>query len=237
VTEIAQPITGADENDPVSPAPSSRRAGRPPRRVLSRELITRAALQLLEDAGYDRFTMAGLARALEVAPSALYNHVESKRDVLLWVQDHLMGFVDAGDFGRLAWDEALRAWAWSYRDVFALHAPLIPVIAVMPVGGATDTLRMYEDVARGLIDGGWPEDRVVPTIVAVESFIYGSAMDVSAPDDIFDAGSLAEDFPVFTAAVRSSRSAGHRSQVDDAFGSGLTAMITGMREYLRTRSF
>ena len=38
--------------------------------------------------------MAALARALNVAPSALYNHVSSKRDVLVLVQDHLTSFVD-----------------------------------------------------------------------------------------------------------------------------------------------
>lgn len=202
--------------------------------MLSRDIITRGTLDLLEDVGYERFTMAGLARSLKVAPSALYNHVTSKRDVLLWVQDHLMALVDASAFGRLPWDEALRAWAWSYRDVFALHAPLIPVIAVMHVGDAPDTLRMYEDVARGLVDAGWTEDRVVPTIVAFESFIYGSALDVSAPEDIFDSGSLAREFPIFTSAVRNSRTRNAGSQVDDAFDTGLSAMIVGMREYLRS---
>lgn len=177
--------------------------------------------------------MAALARTLEVAPSALYNHVESKKDVLLWVQDHLMGLVDASAFEHQPWDEALRQWAWSYRDIFALHAPLIPIIAVMPVGGAPDTLRMYEQVARGLIDGGWPPEQVVPGIVAIESFIYGSALDVSAPENIFDSGSLAEEFPTFTAAVVSSRSPDpHESRADAAFDEGLTAMISGLRNQI-----
>lgn len=210
-----------------------RRAGRPPRRVLTRDLITRSTLELLESAGYERFTMAALARTLQVAPSALYNHVESKKDVLLWVQDHLMGLVDTTAFEHQPWYEALREWAWSYRDIFALHAPLIPIIAVMPVGGAPETLRMYEQVARGLINGGWPPERVVPGIVAIESFIYGSALDVSAPENIFDAGGLAEKFPIFTSAVASSRPPGpHENRADTAFEGGLTAMIDGLRDQI-----
>ena len=43
--------------------------------------------------------MAALARSLNVAPSALYNHMESKRDVLLLVEDHLTALFDAPAFG------------------------------------------------------------------------------------------------------------------------------------------
>lgn len=210
-----------------------RRAGRPVSKVLTRESITTATLELLETAGYEGFTIAALAKHLKVAPSALYNHVESKKDVLIWVQDHLMGLVNTGAFQTQPWDDALRAWAWSYREAFASHAPLVPVIAVMPVGGAYETLRMYEDVTRGLLDGGWPRERVISTIVAVESFIYGSAMDVSAPTNIFDPGALAADFPLFTAAVTDSATApSGRSNADNAFDAGLEALIEGLRAQL-----
>nr|WP_235830829.1 TetR/AcrR family transcriptional regulator C-terminal domain-containing protein [Arthrobacter cheniae] len=106
----------------------------------------------------------------------------------------------------------------------------------MPVGGAPDTLRMYEQVAVGLINGGWPPERVVPGIVAIESFIYGSALDVSAPENIFDSGSLAGEFPTFTAAVVSSRPPGpDESRADTAFEGGLTAMISGLRDQIGVR--
>lgn len=220
-----------EDLSPVTPEP--RRAGRPANRVLTRESITAATLTLLDTVGYEGFTIAALARHLKVAPSALYNHVESKRDVLIWVQDHLMGRVNTRAFQDRPWDEAIREWAWSYREAFAAHAPLVPVIAVMPVGGAYETLRMYEEVTRGLLSGGWPREQVISTIVAVESFIYGSAMDVSAPTNIFDPGTLAADFPLFTSAVTSSSSAtAERSSADDAFDVGLEALIAGLRTRL-----
>ena len=52
-----------------------RRVGRPAAAVLDQDGITAAALQLIGKSGYDGFTMAALARTLNVAPSALYNHV------------------------------------------------------------------------------------------------------------------------------------------------------------------
>ncbi|WP_049822582.1 TetR/AcrR family transcriptional regulator [Arthrobacter sp. H41] len=215
----------------VQPDAQQRRAGRPPQGVLSRSRITNAALELVDDAGYDGLTMSALARRLKVAPSALYNHAASKQEVLRWVQDHVMTMVDFSAFATEPWDEAVRRWAWSYREVFARHAPLVPVIAVLPVTDAADTLRMYEEVARGFLADGWPEDRVVPAIVALESFIYGSALDVSAPSDIFDSGALAGEFPIFTAAVRSSAASGDNA-ADAAFRAGLEGLIIGLREQL-----
>ena len=212
-----------------------RRAGRPSAAVLDKAGITSAALKLVSRKGYDGLTMAALAKVLDVAPSALYNHVASKQDVLLLVEDHLMSLVDVSGFGAGSWEDAVRTWAWSYRDVFAEHTPLIPVIAVLPVTDAPQTLAMYETVSKGFSDAGFPQNRIVPSIVAMESFIFGSAYDVTAPEDIFDAGSMAGSTPYFTGAVRSSGAGqpGPAGQdrgrpADTAFHLGLEALIAGL---------
>ncbi|TAP44828.1 TetR family transcriptional regulator [Arthrobacter sp. S39] len=205
-----------------------RRAGRPSAALLDQAGITAAALELIGRKGYDGLTMAALARQLDVAPSALYNHVASKRDVLLLVEDHLAALVDVSGFGAGSWEDAVRTWAWSYRDVFAQHTPLIPVIAVLPVTDAPQTLAMYETVSGGFLAAGLPEERIVSAIVALESFIFGSAYDVTAPADIFDAGSMAGATPHFTAAVRSLAARGDERPADVAFGLGLEALITGL---------
>lgn len=217
-----------------------RRAGRPSAAVLDKAGITTAALELISRKGYDGLTMAALAKLLDVAPSALYNHVKAKRDVLLLVEDHLTSLVDVSAFGAKSWEDAVRTWAWSYRDVFAEHTPLIPVIAVLPVTDAPQTLAMYETVSKGFLDAGFPQERIVPAIVALESFIFGSAYDVTAPGDIFEPGSMAEANPHFTAAVRSfsggrdtagdtgTEGHGRWKPADTAFNLGLEALITGL---------
>ena len=171
--------------------------------------------------------MAALARTLNVAPSALYNHVSSKTDVLVLVQDHLTSFVDVSAFDAEPWDRAVRSWAWSYRDVFSKHTPLIPVIAVLPVTDAPKTLAMYEAVSAGFRRAGFPQERIISAIVALESFIFGSAYDVTAPSDIFDSGSMAESTPNFTAAVARLADQGYENQADVAFELGLGALVTG----------
>lgn len=215
-----------------TPAPSEakarRRAGRPTAAVLDQAGITLAALRLISKNGYDGLTMAALARSLNVAPSALYNHVASKHDVLMLVEDHLAAMVDVSAFGSEPWGEAVRRWAWSYRDVFSQHTPLIPVIAVLPVADAPKTLAMYEAVTAGFRDAGFPEERIISAIVALEAFIFGAAYDVNSPEDIFDAGSLAAQTPNFTSAVNRLAEQGHDRPADVAFSLGLEALISGL---------
>lgn len=172
--------------------------------------------------------MAALAKSLNVAPSALYNHVSSKQDVLLLVEDHLMGRVDVSAFGVQPWAAAVRIWARSYRNVFAAHLPLIPVIALLPVTNAPATITMYEAVTKGFLAAHWPSESIIDAVVALESFIYGSAYDANAPDDIFDAGDLAPDSPNFSSAVARRRNTDGRNDADAAFELGLGAMVAGL---------
>ncbi|POH59368.1 TetR/AcrR family transcriptional regulator [Arthrobacter glacialis] len=212
-----------------------RRAGRPSQAVLSSARITKAALKLVSHSGYKGLTMAALAKSLNVAPSALYNHVHSKQDVLLLVEDHLMGRVDVSAFTDRPWVEAVSIWAHSYRNVFAAHLPLIPVIALLPVTNAPKTITMYEAVTNGFLAAGWPPSAIIDAIVALESFIYGSAYDANAPGNIFDTGTMAPAVPNFSAAVarrglKSAETAGAtaRNDADAAFELGLAAMVAGL---------
>lgn len=215
------------EPTPAPSATSRRRAGRPTAAVLDQDGITTAALKLISSKGYDGLTMAALARTLGVAPSALYNHVSSKDDVLVLLEDHLAAMVDVSAFGIEPWEEAVRKWAWSYRDVFSEHTPLIPIIAVLPVANAPKTLAMYEAVTAGFRDAGFPEEKIISAIVAIEAFVFGAAYDVTAPEDIFDAGTLADQVPNFTAAVDRLALEQHERPTDIAFSLGLDALITG----------
>jgi AcrR family transcriptional regulator len=190
-----------------------RRAGRPSSRILTREGITDAALTIVRTKGYESLTLASLAKHLHVTPSAMYNHARSKQDIMRSVQDRLMAGIDAGELAEIRrsvsagepgphpWRHALLAWATAYRDLMARHASLVHAIATMPITGAPETLAMYEVVVGALVDVGWPRERVLALIVALESFVYGSAYDVSAPDDIFDTAGFEQAAPTFTSVL------------------------------------
>jgi AcrR family transcriptional regulator len=188
-----------------------------------------AAFTLINEPRYQGLTMAAVARSLNVSKSALYNHVTCKQDVLRLLEEHLISQVNVSAFRSSYWEDAVRCWALSYRDAFATHTPLIPLIAVLPVTGAPKTLAMYEEVSTGLLTAGFPQGQVVPIIVALESFIFGAAFDVNAPEGIFNPGRLAQDAPNLTAALAQHTSGrGHEQPSDAAFRLGLNALIKGL---------
>lgn len=239
-TAPASDSTSAPASDSASepaqaghaPASPRRRVGRPREAVLSRELIMETAAHLVATDGVEKFTLASLANRLGCTPAAIYNHTASKLDILRGVEDIVMERVDSDGFTEdIPWQDAVRRWARSYRDVMSEHSGLISVIAQLPIEGAPATVAMYERVTVGLLAAGIPEDHVVPTIVAIESFIFGSALDVSAPADIFDVHD-ASTAPTFSRAVRYHRDAanvpGAVPSADVAFALGLEALIDGM---------
>ena len=206
-----------------------RKAGRPNKSVLSRELILAAALEVLERTGPDDFTMAALAADLGVETPALYHHVGGKKDVLAGMREVISDRIDTSAFGARPWPEAVSHWARSYRAAFAAHPYAIALLATLPVTGAHRTLSMYEAVARGFQDGGWPEQLVVNNIVALENFILGSALDAVAPADMLEPGDFAGEVPVFNAALRArDRTNSFAPAADQAFELGLEAIVSGM---------
>lgn len=215
----------------------ARRVGRPRTAVLTRELIAEAALRLLDESGADGFTMARLAQALRVRPSALYNHVDGKEDVIAGVRELVSDRIDVSAFETHPWDAAMRVWAHSYRVAFAAHPPTVALLATLPLTGALRTMQMYDTVVAAMVRAGWPEPEVLPTIVAVESFILGSALDAIAPADMFDPSGAEDAVPAFASAYEArSASLGAVPPADAAFETGLAALLDGLRvRYERVR--
>lgn len=210
---------------------AERRRGRPRHTVLTPQRITDAAMKIIQARGAKALTMAALARELGVSVSALYNHVPSKHAVLLRVQDRLNSEIDCSGFGHLPWDAALARWARSYLEVYARHVELIPTMAVLPVVNAPHTLRMYEAVASGLVAAGFARDEVVNMIVVLESLLFGSAYDATAPGGLFEPGELEELAPTFTSAV-DARTGDPAEGARQAFELGLETLLDGFRARL-----
>ncbi|WP_286166897.1 TetR/AcrR family transcriptional regulator C-terminal domain-containing protein [Arthrobacter sp. AQ5-05] len=204
-----------------------RRAGRPRKSVLDREKILGAALELLNSVGPERFSMAALAGELGVKPPALYHYVKNKQALLVGMREVVSDSIDVSGFGVLPWREAVGRWARSYRDAFAAHPNAIALLATEPIAGAARTLAMYECVVQGFLAAGWEPGRVMSDIVALESFILGSALDMVAPDDMFDPGEDAPQTPGLVEVLAAQAPLGG-SRADKAFGVGLDIMIDGL---------
>lgn len=191
---------------PGQPHSLRRRPGRPNGNVLSPGLIAEAALGLVDSLGYAGLTMRALGRELQVTQSALYNHVPSKDAVLRLMEDCLVSKINLTGFGVLPIREALTIWAASYWSIFCRHWQLVPVIAVLRLSeDAPRAPAMYEVVVTELGRFGVPISFIMPAVMAMEDYIFGSAL-------VAGRALTAETDSLTTLA-------------DDAFRIGLSALI------------
>lgn len=167
--------------------------------MLSRELIARTALALIDRQGADGASIRRVAAKLGVNPTSLYNHVPSRADMIEDVRALVSARIDSRSLRELPWEDGLRAWARSYRAAFARHAVAIPLL--MTTRASTPVLLAeYEDFAVAAEAAGWESRDILPLLTAFESFILGSVLDMSGPSVVFDPTGQEERFPRFAAA-------------------------------------
>jgi AcrR family transcriptional regulator len=208
--------------------------GRPSTPLLSRALIARTALEIVDREGPDAIAMRRIARELDVNPSSLYNHVGNRLEVVEDVRGLISERIDASAFATEPWSEAVVVWARSYRAAFAPHPKLIPLLfsqaSTSPV-----ILGVYEQFTHAARRDGWADSDILPVLTALESFIVGSVLDMSGPTVLFDPSGQEEDFPEFSRAFGTLQSADPADPVaGPAFELGLRGLVRGLTE-LRDR--
>ncbi|WP_026555908.1 TetR/AcrR family transcriptional regulator C-terminal domain-containing protein [Arthrobacter sp. 35W] len=191
---------------------------------LSPALITEAALEMVDQRG--EFTIPELAKRLKVSPSSLYNHVSGKDDIIELMRGAAVAAIALPSPG-MDWVDAVRDIAVKYRDSYARHPRLIPLLTAHAVRDAT-TIGMYNVLAELFTSAGFAPRRVLEAITVLDSYVLGSALDVAAPDNVWDPGELASD------ALRDALDAGlgHPGRADDAFTFGLDLIINGLAAHV-----
>ncbi|MGO2140494.1 MAG: TetR/AcrR family transcriptional regulator [Leucobacter sp.] len=215
----------------MTTAPEAHRpAGRPRKAVLSRERILEAAFELTDTRGGD-FTLAALARNLEVRPSALHHYFSGKDELIAGMRGQLTRRVGDHGFETRPWEVAIAAWARAYLATLGAHPGIIAALATLPVDDEPESIIDYERIASAMRRDGYPEKRIVPAIVAIESFVIGSALDSLAPEDNLRPVNNPELAPNLTSAEERARehAAELRTTVTmETFEFGLSALIAGL---------
>ncbi|MEO3973093.1 TetR/AcrR family transcriptional regulator C-terminal domain-containing protein [Streptomyces sp. CAU 1734] len=157
--------------------------GRPRTPLIDRERITTAALELIDETG--DFGMVRVARRLGVQTGSLYHHVQGRDGVIELVRARLASAIRTEMFAELPWDEAMAAWARSYRAAFAAHPRVIPLVMISPVRSPL-VLAQYEQAVRSLLESGFAMNDVMKVIIAMDNLVMGSALDLAAPDTMWE---------------------------------------------------
>lgn len=157
--------------------------GRPRTPLLDRERITTTALQLIDEQG--EFSVPQIARRLGVQTASVYHHVDGRGGVVELIRERVCEAIDTAALEVSPWDEALAAWARSYRAAFAAHPRVIPLLMTSPVR-APKVLDQYERAVGLLLDSGFALRDVMAVIIALENLVLGSALDLAVPETMWE---------------------------------------------------
>ncbi|WP_329017815.1 TetR/AcrR family transcriptional regulator C-terminal domain-containing protein [Streptomyces sp. NBC_00690] len=198
--------------------------GRPRTPLIDRERITTAALELVDAQG--EFSVPQIARKLGVQTGSLYHHVEGRDGIIELMRERVAGAIDTSVLEHSPWDSALVGWARSYRAAFAAHPRVIPLLMASPIR-APRVLEGYEQAVRALLDAGFALPSVLTVITAVENVVLGSALDLAAPETMWE---LSDDDS--TPTLARALAAVPAGQSDAAFEMGLNACVEHFRRLL-----
>ncbi|TFV77358.1 TetR/AcrR family transcriptional regulator [Blastococcus sp. CT_GayMR19] len=148
--------------------------GPAPRAPLSRERVLRAAVALAETGGIEALTMRRLGQELRVEAMSLYRHVANKEDLLDGMVDVVFGEIELPQAGT-DWRTAMRERASSVRAALTRHPWATPLMQSRSTPGPA-TLRHHDAVIGTLRAAGFPIALVAHAFSALDSYIYGFAM-------------------------------------------------------------
>lgn len=145
----------------------------PRRDSVTRERITAAAVDLLDDRGAARLTMRGLAERLAVAPPTLYWHVRTKDDVLDLALDAVFAEVAIPD--RTAdWVADAKALVSRWRATMLRH-PWSPPLLGRPMLGP-NVLARTEFLQSTLVRSGLAGSALAAVTHGLANLTIGSAL-------------------------------------------------------------
>ncbi|WP_327589853.1 TetR/AcrR family transcriptional regulator C-terminal domain-containing protein [Nonomuraea sp. NBC_00507] len=202
--------------------------GRPRTPLLDRERITTTALEIVDAQG--EFSVPQIARRLGVQTGSVYHHVDGRDGIVELLRERIAQRIDITALDIRPWDAALMTWARSYRAAFATHPRAIPMLMTSPVR-APRVLEQYERAVTLLLEAGFPLPDVMPVIVALENLVLGSALDLAAPEAMWE---IADD--TATPRLAEALDAIGDNRADRAFELALEGFLRHARHMLGTQA-
>jgi AcrR family transcriptional regulator len=145
-----------------------------PRVRLNRERVIAAAVRLADTGGLEALTMRRLGEDLNVEAMSIYNHVANKDDLINGMADAIFGEIELPSHSD-EWKTAIRKRSISFRDVLTRHA-WATTVRDSGTNPGPATLRHHDRVIGTFRNGGFSVQHTAHAFSAVDSYIYGFAM-------------------------------------------------------------
>jgi AcrR family transcriptional regulator len=174
---------------------------RRPRGSLSPDVILEAAERVAEQ-GFEQFSMRAVAARLEAVPMALYNHFQTKEELVAALLDTVLSRFEA-PAPTDDWIQDMRAFARAHRRLLAEHAWAVAPIFTNPNPGLS-SVRIGELALQILTRGGLTNRQAVAAFSGLIAINYGWASFTVRRD--LDVGAAlavlpAESFPLTVATA------------------------------------
>lgn len=156
----------------MSATPRKQRTGA--RAGLTRADILARAIGLADRDGLDALTMRRLGEELGVEAMSIYGHLANKGDLLNGMMDAVFGEIELPSHDN-HWRQALFIRSVSFRDVLRQH-PWAVSLKDSGTNPGPATLRQVDGVLGILRNGGFSLELTAHAISALDSYIYGFAM-------------------------------------------------------------
>jgi AcrR family transcriptional regulator len=179
----------------MTPTPAARDAAHRGDGKITRELVFKVALELIDRHGADALSMRRLGAALGRDPMILYRHAPAKAALLDGVVETVLGQlkVDPADPD---WAAQLRGVARQYRALALAHPHVVPLLVTRPLATPLalrprGTLRPLEDVLKLLTRAGFSGPDALHVYRALFGFLNGHVLNelqelVENPDETDD---------------------------------------------------
>jgi AcrR family transcriptional regulator len=203
---------------------------------LTRSRVVRAALDFIDDHGVDALSMRKLGQQLGVEAMSLYNHVESKHDLLAGVSSLLLELVDVPDPETGDWRERARATADNVRAVGLAHPRAFPLLVSRKLSSLESWAPILAAFALGQRAGLSAEDSVY-LVTTMSGFIVGCVLleiggkSLEAEGERLDVGCIPPGRPLLRRYVESRAT----TTYDEQFRQGVDLIIAGVEHRLASR--
>ena len=214
---------------------------------LTRELVLRTALTMMDEGGIETLSMRQLGSRLGVEAMSLYNHVANKDDILDGVLDLVAAEISVPDAAASAsadWRAAMKARAVSALSAFRRH-PWASALMDSRVSSSPARLRYLEAVIGTLSRAGFSLELAQRAFSVLDCYVYGFARQrlnmagTGEADQKKSAEAFREVIPgqVYPYVARMAELAMKTGYDEDAdFEFGLDLILDGLERLLRPQS-
>lgn len=145
--------------------------------ALSRDVVLRTALRVVDAEGLDALTMRRLGRELDRDPMALYRYAANREALLDGVAEAVLDQL-AISTGPGDWARQLRTAAHRFRQLALEHPHVVPLLVTRPLRTPLGlrplgTLRPLEQIVTLLTQAGFAPGEALRAYRAFFGFLYG----------------------------------------------------------------